>query len=102
MEETYIYVANYEYTPDVNHKGDIAISVGDRLLVTTPVSSNFKGSLEKPEGWLRGVNVSKNVCGNFPGNYVRFEGKLPPRDPPPPYRQPQNTDLRHCTESEYY
>ncbi|XP_029649998.1 phosphatidylinositol 3-kinase regulatory subunit alpha isoform X1 [Octopus sinensis] len=102
MEETYIYVANYEYTPDVNHKGDIAISVGDQLLVTTPVSSNFKGSLEKPEGWLRGVNVNKNVCGNFPGNYVRFEGKLPPRDPPPPYRQPQNTELRPCTETSYH
>lgn len=78
------YEAMFDY--NVDKKGDIEIKVKDILIVNTNIVrfSFFKGTLEKPLGWLLGRNERTNEEGTFPGPFVRFIGKSPPVPVPRP------------------
>ncbi|KAL8603551.1 hypothetical protein ACOMHN_052780 [Nucella lapillus] len=76
-KETYIYQCLRHYDPR-DHQHDsthIVIEPGDRLEVDTPLDTptTHTGTMEAPEGWLKGRNVTKGVSGLFPSHlYVRF------------------------------
>ncbi|XP_076440880.1 phosphatidylinositol 3-kinase regulatory subunit alpha-like isoform X2 [Babylonia areolata] len=75
-KETYVYQCQHYYDPR-EHQHDrshIPIEPGDRLEVDTPLDIPISGgTMEMPEGWLKGRNVTKGLSGLFPGHqYVRF------------------------------
>ena len=97
MGEVYLYEARYHYSPQ-EHNDDpefyIAIDPGDRLEVP---EANLEKGPERPETWLRGMNVTKNTTGMFPGPYVTFlgvksEADKPPELPPMPPTVPKKPE----------
>ncbi|XP_070196149.1 phosphatidylinositol 3-kinase regulatory subunit alpha-like [Littorina saxatilis] len=74
---TYVYECQHPYDPQqYQHDGTyITITPGDRLEVDTPLEIPVNGSLEEPQGWLKGRNATQGTSGHFPGNLVRFVGK---------------------------
>ncbi|KAK7479859.1 hypothetical protein BaRGS_00028939 [Batillaria attramentaria] len=67
----YEYVVRHRYNPQDHQHDDsyIPIDPGDRLEVTTPLEMEpTNKSMEEPQGWLKGHNVTKDVTGLFPGH----------------------------------
>ena len=76
MGEIVRYTALHDYAPASEH--DISMLAGDILVVENPRNlSYFKGTVEKPESWLEGVNERTQESGTFPGTYVKMLEKKP-------------------------
>ncbi|XP_071496851.1 phosphatidylinositol 3-kinase regulatory subunit alpha-like [Diadema antillarum] len=76
MGEIVKYVALHDYQPTSDQ--DIVMKSGDILVVVNPQSlTYFKGTVEKPESWLEGVNERTQDRGSFPGTYVSLYERKP-------------------------
>ncbi len=87
-----IYKALFNYSPsdDEQQDGYISMTAEDILQVKSPFqSSNFTGTIEKPDGWLEGKNVRSGQNGYFPGNYVEYVKTEKVAPPPLPQVRPR-------------
>lgn len=76
MGEVVKYIALHDYEPTSDQ--DITMKTRDILAVKNPQNlPYFKGTVEKPESWLEGVNERTQERGSFPGTYVSFYERNP-------------------------
>ncbi|XP_033127311.1 phosphatidylinositol 3-kinase regulatory subunit alpha-like [Anneissia japonica] len=83
MGEIVKYEALYDFPKDTEE--DLQLCAGDILTVRNPLKLDyFQGTIEKPVGWLTGVNERSKERGSFPGPFVKYVDKIviPARRPP--------------------
>jgi hypothetical protein len=81
MAELVVYTALHAYKPSSDDltRGCIAIEPGDDLEVKKPFDIGFSGTVEKPDGWIRGRNTRTDESGYFPGTFVKHKIKPVPK-----------------------
>lgn len=85
-QELVVYKSLYNYSPssEDEEEGYIEIREDDLLEVVAPtLQEEFRGTLHKPQGWMKGKNRRSGKVGLFPGTYVEYERteRLPVRPP---------------------
>ncbi|XP_071952094.1 phosphatidylinositol 3-kinase regulatory subunit alpha-like [Antedon mediterranea] len=83
MGEIVKYEALYDFPKDAEE--DLQLCAGDILSVKDPEKLEyFQGTVEKPVGWLTGINERSKERGSFPGPFVKYVETIviPVRRPP--------------------
>ena len=91
MDDIVQYKALYDYSPTEGEFKDGCISLvkGDILEIYPQRQTDLEGTIEKPQGWLEGLNTRTSNHGLFPGQYVEFIPTTPPRPRKPPRPVPR-------------
>ncbi|XP_064626241.1 phosphatidylinositol 3-kinase regulatory subunit alpha-like isoform X2 [Lineus longissimus] len=91
MAELVVYTAFHSFKPssDDLSRGCIAIEQSDDLEVKKPFEFTFSGTVEKPDGWIRGRNLRTGETGYFPGTFVKHKVTRPFPKPQPRHYSPE-------------